>query len=141
MRRFSSKSNVRIVFRQGSLNTSYLFHLYSLFQEFVSTTPSISYIKDKETGKFRYNISFVTLALPCFNGLYKSFYCDGKKIVPIPSNIADLLTPVSLAYWIMVDVSFTDSGLRLSIQSFSLEELNLLTQALATNFSITASIN
>lgn len=48
MRRFSSKSNVRIVFRQGSINTSYLLHLYSLFQEFVSTPPSISEIKKKK---------------------------------------------------------------------------------------------
>jgi hypothetical protein len=79
MRRFSSNSNVRIVFRQGSKNTSYLLHLYSLFQEFVSTSPSISKIKDKETGKFKYNISFVTLALPCFNELYESFDCEGKK--------------------------------------------------------------
>ena len=63
------------------------------------TPPSISEIKDKETGKLRYNISFVTLALPCFNELYESFYSEGKKIVP--SNIADLLTPVSLAYWII----------------------------------------
>jgi LAGLIDADG DNA endonuclease family len=139
MRRFSSKSNVRIVFRQGSINTSYLLQLYSLFQEFVSTPLSISEIKKKETGKLRYNISFVTLALPCFNELYESFYCEGKKIVP--SNIADLLTPVSLAYWIMDDGTFTGSGLRLCTHSFSLEELNLLIKALATNFNITASIN
>jgi hypothetical protein len=42
MRRFSSKANVRVVFRQGSVNSSYLLHLYSLYQEFVSTPPSVS---------------------------------------------------------------------------------------------------
>jgi len=41
MRRFSDKSNVRIVFRQGSINASYLLHLYSLYQEFVLTPSSV----------------------------------------------------------------------------------------------------
>lgn len=73
MRRFYERSNVRIVFRQGYLNASDLLHLYSVFQDFVSTPPSIDEIKDKETGYLRYNISFTTLALPCLNDLYESF--------------------------------------------------------------------
>lgn len=105
MRRFSEKANVRIIFRQGSINASYLLHLYKLFQEFVITPPSVSTVTDKYTGKIRYNLSFATLALPCFNELYESFYLEGQKI--IPNNIADLLTEVSLAYWIMDDGSFT----------------------------------
>jgi len=139
MRRFSKKANVRVVFRQGSINASYLLHLYSLFQEFVIAPPSVSTITDKITGKIRYNLSFATLALPCFNELYESFYLDGKKI--IPNNIADLLTSVSLAYWIMDDGSFTGSGLKLHTNAFSLEELNLLNEALEKNFSIKATIN
>jgi hypothetical protein len=50
MRRSSQKANVRVVFRQGSLNASYLLHLYSLFQEFVSTSPSVNTVKDKITA-------------------------------------------------------------------------------------------
>ena len=123
MRRFSKKANVRIIFRQGSIHASYLILLYSLFQEFVLSPPSVSTITDKITGKIRYNLSLATLALPCFNELYLSFYLDGKKI--IPNNIADLLTSVSLAYWIMVDGSFTGSGLRLATNAFSLEDFNL----------------
>jgi len=79
MIRFSDKSNVRIVFRQGSINASYLLHLYSLYQEFVLTPPSVSKVIDKKTGKERYNLSFSTLALPCLNELYESFYFEGKK--------------------------------------------------------------
>jgi LAGLIDADG DNA endonuclease family len=71
--------------------------------------------------------------------LYLSFYLDGKKF--IPKNIAYLLTSVSLAYWIMDDGSFTGSGLRLATNAFSLEELNLLIEALDNNFSIKATIN
>ena len=139
MRRFSIKANTRIVFRQGSNNSSYLLHLYDLFKSFVKTYPKISKILDNNTGKIRYNISFATLALPCFNELYESFYSGGKKI--IPSNIADLLTPVSLAYWIQDDGSFTGNGLRLHTNAFSLEDLNLLINALNKNFAIKATIN
>ena len=81
-------------------------------------------ITDKRTGKIRYNLSFATLALPCFNELYLSFYLDGKKI--IPNNIVDLLTSVSLAYWIMVDGSFTGSGLRLHTNAFSLGRIEFI---------------
>jgi hypothetical protein len=59
----------------------------------------------------------------------------------IPNNIADCLTSVSLAYWIMYDGSVTGSGLRLHSHSFSLAELNLLIKALDNNFSIKASLN
>jgi len=71
--------------------------------------------------------------------LYESFYLDGKK--NHSNNIADLLTSVSLAYWIMDDGSFTGSGLKLHTNAFSLEELNLLNEALEKNFSIKATIN
>ena len=39
MRRFSNKSNSRIIFRQGSINKEYLLHLYDLFKDFVVTPP------------------------------------------------------------------------------------------------------
>ena len=78
-RRSSAKANTRLVFRQGSINAEYLLYLYSLFQHFVTTPPSISSITDKVTGSIRYNLSFTTLALPCFNQLYKTFYVNGKK--------------------------------------------------------------
>lgn len=41
MRRFSEKANARIIFRQGSINASYLLHLYNLYQEFVTTPPAV----------------------------------------------------------------------------------------------------
>ena len=139
IRRSSIKSNTRIVFRQGSTHTDYLFHLYGLFQKFVITAPSVSSITDSVTGRTRYNLSFATLALPCFNPLYEKFYFEGKKVVP--ANIADYLTAVSLAYWIMDDGGFTGAGLKLFTNAFSKNELKLLVEALDKNFSIKASIH
>lgn len=98
MRRFSDKANARLVFRQGSKNASYLLHLYNLFQEYVLTSPKISIVRDKNTEKLRYNLSFATLALPCFNELYELFYKSESRKKFIPKNIIELLTPISLAY-------------------------------------------
>ena len=133
MRRHSS--NVRVIFRQGSINSSYLLHLYSLYQNFVSTPPSISV--ETKTGKTRKSLSFSTVALPCFNELYKSFYLEGKKIVP--NNISEFLTPVSLAYWIKDDGSFTGNGIKLHTNAFTIEELKVLIENM--NFSLKATIN
>lgn len=52
--------------------------------------PAVKTITDKNTEKFKYKLSFATLALPCFNELYEAFYLEGQKI--IPNNIADLLS-------------------------------------------------
>ena len=139
MRRFSTKANTRIVFRQGSINAAYLLHLYSLYQKFVSTPPSVTSITDSATGKTRDNLSFATLALPCFNQLYEQFYLNGKKVVP--ANIADNLTRVGLAYWIMDDGGFTGTGLKLYTNAFSPDELNLVVEALYKNFFLKASIH
>lgn len=120
MRRFSVSSNSRLIFRQGSVNSDYLYHLYDLFKDFTLKGPSKTIILDKETQKSRYNLSFATLALPCFNEYYELFYFDGNKIVP--SNISNYLTRVSLAYWIMDDGGYTGSGLKLYTNAFKLED-------------------
>jgi hypothetical protein len=97
-------------------------------------------IEDKNTRKTRHNISFATLSLPCFNEFYDLFYAKGIKIVP--TNIANYLTPVSLAYWYsMDDAGFTGSGLKLLGNAFTKNELNLLVEALDKNFSIKATIH
>ena len=139
MRRSSAKANTRVVFRQGSINADYLLHLYSLYQKFVSTPPSVTSITDSATGKTRDNLSFATLALPCFNQLYEQFYLNGKKVVP--ANTADNLTQVGLAYWIMDDGGFTGTGLKLYTNAFKIEDINLLKKALKINFGLIATIN
>src|SRR5437764_13393032 len=64
-----------------------------------------------------------------------------KGLSRIPLNIADLLTPVSLAYWIMDEGSYTGSGLRISTNNFSAmtKVIDLLINALERNFSIKAT--
>jgi len=138
----SVNANSRIIFRQGSTNTDYLLHLYDLFKEFALNPPSITTIIDKDTKKSRYNLSFATLSLPCFNEFYDLFYFEGRKRVPL--NISKYLTKVSLAYLIMDQLSqggFTGNGLKLYTNAFKIEDLNLLIEALNKNFGLKATIN
>jgi len=139
MKKFSENSNIRVIFRQSSINAFYLLHSYELFQKFVATPPSVITILDTKIGRSRYNLSFSTLALPYFNELYESFY--ETKTKKIPSNISDILTPVSLTYWIIDDGSFIGSGLRISTNSFSSNNLDLLINVLEKNFYLKASRN
>lgn len=140
MRKFSDKANARLVFSQGIQNTSYLLHLYNLFKEYVWTSPKISIVTNKNTQKLNFHFSFATLALPCFNELYELFYISASRKKIIPNNIIELLTPISLAYWIMDDGSFTGSGLKLHTNAFSIEELKLLVEVLKKNFNLIVTI-
>lgn len=51
---------------------------------------------DKRTGKVYISISFKTRALAQLNVFHEMFYVAGRKTVPL--NIAELLTPVALAF-------------------------------------------
>jgi hypothetical protein len=89
--------NARLCLCQGIVHDTYLLHLYNLFELYCSTGPKlITPMPDKELGKVYPVLRFQTRALLCFTELYRLFYPAGKKEVPL--NIADLLTPLSLAY-------------------------------------------
>jgi DNA-directed RNA polymerase beta subunit/DNA-directed RNA polymerase beta' subunit len=75
---------------------------------------------------------WATLAQPEFVPLYKSFYCDGIKRVP--TDIVDLLTPLSLAIWYQDDGSLTHGNrqriLRLHVGLFNTTDCDLLVDAI-----------
>ena len=111
--------------------------LYDLFQAFCSAGPKVENPRpDKRTGKVSSAIFFYTYALPCFNELYDLFYPNGQKVVPL--NIADLLTPIGLAYWIADDGSWDKMGkyVVLSTNSFPLPEVELLIETLNQKFDL-----
>lgn len=91
------KSYARLLFEQGSVHQEYILHLYELFKSYCGTAPrTTNRLPDKITGKIHSRIAFETFSLSCFNELYELFYPFGKKVVP--QNIAELLTPLGLAY-------------------------------------------
>lgn len=71
--------------------------------------------------------------------LHKAFYYNNKKI--IPPNIKDLLSPFSLAIWIMDDGSFQSPGIKLATLGYTYKECSLLQNALFEVFNLKVSIN
>jgi len=134
--------NVHLQFKQGVTHKGYLFYLYELFQNYCLSAPKIfDLLPHKRTGKVYSYVLFRTLSLPCFNELYDLFYHEGKKDVPL--NIAELLTPLALAYWLSDDGSFIKShgSIILSTDGFSLEEVKLLASVLNNKWNFKCTIN
>jgi hypothetical protein len=87
----------------------YLNELYNIFKILTGTGPKVHVRKpDKRTGKLYSTIAFKTLSQPSLNQFQELFYKNGIKRVPI--NIAELLTPIGLAFWNMDDGNITHYG-------------------------------
>ena len=77
---------------------------------------------------------FVTYRFTNLLWLYKLFYNHSKQ-KRVPKNIADLLTPFSLAIWLS-DCGVYHNGIILNTYCFTKEEVILLSLALETKFNI-----
>jgi len=137
IRKLGTGHNPHMRFYQSTIHEDYLWYLYERFSVYCLTAPkTINRLPHKKTGKIYSSIKFSTRALPCFNKLYNLFYPNGLKIVP--ANIADLLTPLGLAYWIADDGNFSKTGrnVTLSTYSFTEQEVKLLAKILTDKFNL-----
>ena len=66
------------------------------------------------------------------------FYKNGKK--RIHSNLGSFLTPLALAVWISDDGCWVKSGIRISCNSFTLKEVELLIEIINQNFGLKSNI-
>jgi len=130
---------------------AYVKFLYNLFKPLCGKEPVIFVRKpDKRTGKVYSSIAFKTYNLPCLNEFYTLFYQNSGQLHSkgdmrftkiVLSNIQDLLTPMALAHWVMGDGFYTaDKTVILCTESFSIDQIGLLINALSTKFGITAGI-
>ena len=137
MQKRTVNSNPNLKFEQGLVHKDYLFHLYGLFSIYCRSTPQITNrLPDKRTGNIYTRVTFSTYSLPCFSELYNLFYPEGKKI--IPSNIGELLTASSLAYWLADDGTFAKGKdvVILSTDSFPESDVDLLLAVLQNKFGL-----
>lgn len=107
-------------------------HLFELFKSYCLAAPkTANRLPDKRTGNIYTRITFRTFSLPCFNELYNLFYLEGVKI--IPSNIGELLTGLSLAYWLSDDGTFVKGRdiVIISTESYSESDVDLLITVLS----------
>jgi cytochrome c oxidase subunit 2 len=130
--------NCRLSINQS--NQSYLLSLMALLSTLVRQPELTPHHKfDRETETRFYGYQFCTMSLPCLNIYREWFYPQGIKIVP--TNIANHLTPLGLTHWFMQDGYKNQKSVKLATNSFNDAELELLIQALSSNFGINCSLH
>ena len=135
-------SNTRLQFKQSIKNKVYIEHLYSIFKDYCNSEPKITTSIDQRPGKKDLNISikFWTQSLPCFNQFRELFYDElGTKY--IPSNLDELITPRSLAYWAMDDGYKSGKGFYFCTESYTLEDNHKLKDILKNKFNLDCGIH
>ena len=134
---YIASADTSLNFKQSIIHEKYLYHLYDLFNEYCPSLPKLEKsLPDLRTGNIYYSLKFSSYTLPCFNELYDLFYLNNKKI--IPKNITDLLTPLSLTYWICDDGSWNKINKYVTIctDSFTLLEVENLISVLNNKFNL-----
>ena len=133
-----SHVNARFRIELSDKSSEFFFDVYKLLCFFcTSNTPTYRERHDKRTDKVYKSLLLTTRALPYFNYFYDLFYVN--KIKSIPINIYELLTPVSLAFWVIDGYKY-NAGVALATNSFSVEENELLIDALNKNFGFNSWI-
>ncbi len=132
------KGNSRFIYGQSSLrkhHLNYFNHILELFVPFLSEEFKLkekSFLNKKTNIRYR-SVNFTTLSFPCFN-YYKNLFFNSDNIKIVPSNIQNLLSPIGLAYWIMVDGSIQNKGLHLNTYGFTHEDILILKRSLEDMF-------
>ena len=124
------------------LEQNFFFDVFKYFAFYSPNTPKLRERLDKRTGNIYKTWHFSTLSSPLFTYYYDLFYKDlgtGYKKI-IPDNIFELLTPVSLCYWIMSDGYKKNKGVGLATNSFTFSDNQKLVKALNTKFGFSSWI-
>jgi len=138
-----SLEGTRFCYRQSIKHKEYLFWLYRFFNNrgYCSNLEPRIYtrlLNYNNLIKKYYGYEFNTFTFRSFDWIYKMFYKNGKK--RIHSNLGSFLTPLALAIWISDDGCWVQSGVRISCNSFTLKEIELLIKIIHQNFGLKSNI-
>jgi hypothetical protein len=105
---------------------------YAAFREFISMKPNVF---DQKLGGRRYPcVQFATRTSPTFTDWHSQFYVGGRKCVP--EAIANVLTPLALAVWIMDDGAADYAGITLQTHNYQCAEVDQLIEVLQKKFGL-----
>jgi ubiquinol-cytochrome c reductase cytochrome b subunit len=135
-----SGNGTRISFTQESNRVEYLLWLHKLIAELGYCNPNAPKIQSRlgVKGILRYVIRFHTYTYSSLNALHSAWYVDNIKRVP--DNIAEFLTPLALAIWIMDDGARVGQGLKLCTNSFTFEDTTRLAVVLNELYGLKAVV-
>ncbi|HET7815017.1 MAG TPA: LAGLIDADG endonuclease [Candidatus Baltobacteraceae bacterium] len=115
------KQNALLEINHSVSQRAYVDWLYAELRNLVGTPP-----KERNGNGARVAYRFTTLSLPALTPLFRSFYPDGKKAIPLELN----LNAMALAIWFMDDGCRSRSSVYLNTQQFSMADQSNLLSAL-----------
>ena len=136
----SKEGIARLRIHHGWRQKELVFWKYKTLKNLVSSHPrKIVCWKNPKNSEDYYSWYFHTRTIPELRELYKRFYSNGRKI--LPQDISDLLTPISLAVWIMDDGCYDKGSIILNTQHLTLKENKALEKILKRKFDLNSGIN
>ena len=131
--------NANFKVEQGLVQKDYVLWKYEILKPLVFTKPKISYRYTEKRERYPKSWWFRTIRHPFLTDIYNMFYIPdgyktGRKIVP--KNIANDLSPLGLAIWIMDDGSYNKGIIDISTHSFLEPEINLLQNVFNKKFGV-----
>ena len=130
-----------LTFEQSAKKSDYLNHIYNIInQENLALDEPKSYSReDSRYNSKTQSLYFSTKSLEELKP-FADLFLDKDNNKTIPVNIADYLTPRSLAFWIMDDGNWTGNGILLHTNSFSKDDNLKLISILKTKFDINSNL-
>ena len=136
-----SGEGVRFAIKQSKIHKDYLFFLYNFFliRGYTSNLePRLYKITIKGLDKLYFGYEFNTYTFRSLVWLYELFYKNGKRV--IPQNISKLLTPLSLAVFLMSSGERKSKGIIINTYLFSKLEVENLVFVLTSKYNINSLI-
>jgi hypothetical protein len=133
--------STRFQIHASSRNIEYLAWLHQFFHTRGYCSPTKPKILKQvgRAGIIYRSCKFRTWSFRSLNWLYDAFYDQsGKKHIPI--QIHKLLTTKALAIWLMDDGGFSASGVKISTEAFTQEEVAHLQRVIRDNFDLRTTI-
>ena len=137
----SSGNGTRISISQESNRAEYLLYLHKLIADLGYCNPNTPVIQSRlgANGTTRYIMRFHTYTYSSLNSLHSIWY-NSNGIKHVPETIADFLTPLALAIWIMDDGGRVGYGLKLATNSFTFADSLRLVRVLHDLYGLKASV-
>ncbi|KAI8903230.1 hypothetical protein DFJ77DRAFT_436209, partial [Powellomyces hirtus] len=129
-----SSASTYFVLQQEDSNVGYLMW----FHKYAPGRPKMEKRVGKG-GRIRFYYRVRTLCFSSFNWIHLLFYPNGVKVVP--ANIAEYLTPLALAIWIMDDGLRISSGLSIATHGFSKADVEILSKVLWVKYGLKTTLH
>lgn len=138
----------RFCFYQEKTHGEYLLWLYQTIYGLGYCSSDIPNISSRVgiNGNIRYIFRFRTFTYSSLNWIYDAFYIEKgeekARTKRVPLFIAEYLSPLALAVWLMDDGSkYKNKGIKFCTNSFTLNEVKFLAKVLEDKYNLATSIH